>query len=340
MVHNVRAITGERHVVAYSLLTPERWSGRMSLAVQGRLFTIPLRTDKVINVAAVTHRSPFRYPGGKTWLVPHVRTWLTSLSEKPLEFAEPFAGGAIVGLSVLFEALAEKLTLVELDEDIGAVWRVVLSNDSRRLTKMITSFDVNLQSVRRILDARPTSVLDRAFATIVRNRMQRGGIMAPGASLMKNGENGRGLKSRWYPETLRKRIESISEVKDRISFICGDGIEFLRYHSYRKDAIFFIDPPYTVAGRRLYRYPEIDHEQLFRVVSSITSDFLMTYDNSAEIKVLARRFGFDTQEIAMKNTHHEVMSEMLIGRCLDWSRRSAARESSPQNALAMVTSQR
>ena len=76
------------------------------------------------------------------------------------------------------------------------------------------------------------------------------------------------------------------------------------------------------------------------MVSSIKSDFLMTYDNSAEIKALARNFGFDTQEIAMKNTHHEVMSELLIGRCLDWSRRSAARGSSPQNALAMVASQR
>lgn len=29
--------------------------------------------DKVINVATVPLRSPFRYPGGKTWLVPRIR---------------------------------------------------------------------------------------------------------------------------------------------------------------------------------------------------------------------------------------------------------------------------
>lgn len=53
----------------------------------------------VINVASVPHRSPFRYPGGKTWLVPHVRRWLTSVSSLPREFVEPFAGGAIGGLN-------------------------------------------------------------------------------------------------------------------------------------------------------------------------------------------------------------------------------------------------
>ena len=34
------------------------------------------RTQNVVNVASVPQRSPFRYPGGKTWLVPVVRQWL------------------------------------------------------------------------------------------------------------------------------------------------------------------------------------------------------------------------------------------------------------------------
>jgi len=36
-------------------------------------------TAKIVNVAAVPHRSPLRYPGGKTWLVPRIRLWLHSL---------------------------------------------------------------------------------------------------------------------------------------------------------------------------------------------------------------------------------------------------------------------
>ena len=37
----------------------------------------------IVNVASGKQLSPFRYPGGKTWLVPTVRSWLKSLPNKP-----------------------------------------------------------------------------------------------------------------------------------------------------------------------------------------------------------------------------------------------------------------
>lgn len=296
-----------------------------------------------MNVAAVPHRSPFRYPGGKTWLVPRIRQWLGSLPRKPREFVEPFAGGAIVGLSALFENLTDRLVLVEMDEDVSSVWQVILSDDARELVSLIRAFDVTLDAVKGVLSAPAATPLDRAFATVVRNRVQRGGILAPGASLMKQGENGRGLRSRWYAETLRKRIEAISFTRERIRFVKGDGIGFIRHNARRADTVFFIDPPYTVAGRRLYRHCELDHERLFWEVSKLGGDFLMTYDNAREIRVMASKFGFDTHLVAMKNTHHEIMRELLIGRSLDWARQAPAanaRESSLQTSLALEVGQR
>ena len=44
----------------------------------------------------------------------------------------------------------------------------------------------------------------------------------------------------------------------------------------------------------------------------------MSYDNTAEIKALAERFGFQAKPVAMKSTHHAKMTELLIGRNLDW----------------------
>lgn len=279
-----------------------------------------LSNTKVVNVASVKHRSPFRYPGGKTWFVPRIRQWLASMSQKPAEFAEPFAGGAIVGLSVIFDGLADRLTIIEKDFDVGAVWRVVLNGKGKELANRILDFEVSEVAVRRVLDAEPSNLLDRAFATIVRNRMQRGGIMAPGASLMKLGEKGNGLMSRWYAETLHNRIIDIGKHKSDIQFIAGDGIEFIRVNARRTDVVFFIDPPYTVAGSRLYAHSELDHEELFRAAKQVKGDFLMTYDNTGPVRALAESHGFDVMEIAMKNTHHAVMSELLIGRNLDWAR--------------------
>lgn len=276
--------------------------------------------SQVTNVASVPHRSPFRYPGGKTWLVPVVRRWLASLPTKPRVFCEPFCGGATVGLSMVFEGLTDRLLLAEIDENVAAVWKTVLNDHAQKLIEKIGQFEVSQESVRALLNKPPKTLLDRAFATIIRNRVQRGGILAPGASLMKHGENGRGLASRWYPNTLQKRIEGISLRRASITFIEGDGIEWMRRNADQADAVYFIDPPYTVAGRRLYAYSEVDHEELFRIASELRGDFLMTYDDAEPIRDLAARLGFDTHIVAMKNTHHRVMHELLIARSLVWAR--------------------
>lgn len=273
---------------------------------------------RVFNVASVPHRSPFRYPGGKTWLVPYVRSWL-GLRATPLdEFVEPFAGGGIVALSVLFDGLAKKITLAELDPDVSSVWKTIVDGKSEQLASMIMDFEITRENVIEVLSKNHRRVIDKAFATIVRNRTQRGGILAPGASLMNNGENGRGVKSRWYPQTLAKRLREIDTVRKNISFIEGDGIEVLEEKSNKGNIAFFIDPPYTVAGRRLYRHNEVNHEMLFSVVSQLSGDFLVTYDNAPEIKNLAEEWGFPWRTIPMKNTHHAIQRELVVGKNLTW----------------------
>lgn len=280
--------------------------------------------SKIVNVASVPQRSLFRYPGGKTWLVPHIRQWLTSLATCPNELIEPFAGGAIVGLTVAFEKLAEHVTLVELDEQVAAVWQTVFSDNAVHLAERIISFCMTAENVEQALSKPALNLCDRAFQTILKNRVNRGGILAPGAGKVKEGENGKGLTSRWYPTTLRQRILDIMAVRERISFCQGDGLQAIRQNASHKDVAFFIDPPYTVggkrAGSRLYLHSEIDHEELFAVVSQIKGDFLMTYDDAPEVRTLAKQHGFDMHTIPMKSTHHAGMVELLIGRNLDWAR--------------------
>ena len=139
---------------------------------------------------------------------------------------------------------------------------------------------------------------------------------------MKSGENGRGVKSRWYAQTRHRRISDIVAIKERISLVQGDGITHLSTVADRPNVASFIDPPYTVAGKRLYAHFQLDHEELFRVASTLVGDFLMSYDNAEEIRVLAARHQFDTELVPMKSTHHERKMELLIGRNLDWARRS------------------
>jgi DNA adenine methylase len=291
-----------------------------------RDFQLPLfggpDTKQIVNVASVRQRSPFRYPGGKTWLVPYVIQWLIHLPQRPADFIEPFAGGAIIGLTIAFEKLANHVTLVELDENVASVWRAIIYGDFEWLANEIIRFDLSPENVDAEISKTVDSVEEKAFQTILRNRINRGGILAPGAGRIKNGENGKGIKSRWYPETLSKRILSIGKIRERITFIEGDGLRVLEQNTNRTDVVYFIDPPYSAAGKkagtRLYTHFDIDHERLFTLAESLRADFLMTYDNALGVKQMADQHGFVTELVAMKNTHHAEMAELLISRSLKW----------------------
>jgi len=290
--------------------------------VQKDLFGDPIPNGNgVVNVASVPQRSPFRYPGGKTWLVPRLRQWLRYIV-RPRLFVEPFAGGGIIGLTVAFEDLADKVMLVELDEDVAAVWLTMLGDHNEWLADRVLSFEVTEGAVRAEIAEKPGSVQERAFKTLLKNRTFHGGILAAGSAPIRRGESGKGIRSRWYAGTIAKRIRHIARVRDRIEFIQGDGIAAIRRNSGEKRAVFFIDPPYTAggkrAGNRLYTHHELDHELLFAVTGKVAGDLLMTYDIADELLEMAAQHGLQARTIAMKNTHHAVMNELLIGRDLSW----------------------
>lgn len=272
-------------------------------------------TKRVTNVATVPQLSPFRYPGGKTWLVPEIRFWLDKLGFRPNIFIEPFAGGGIASLTAIIEDRADKAILCELDHQVAAVWQTILE-DADWLIDKILSFDINLNNVRELLSKEFINYKDIAFQALVKNRTQRGGIMAPGASLMNSGENGKGVASRWYPCTIAKRIKRIYEYRERIGFIQGDGMQIIKNYQDDERSVFFIDPPYTAsgksAGKRLYTHNEINHEKLFDLMSKISGKFLMTYDNVPVVLNMATNFGFHYEKVPMKNTHNQEKYELLL----------------------------
>lgn len=275
-----------------------------------------------VNVASVPQRSPFRYPGGKTWFVPTFRRWVKSLKTKPRVLVEPFAGGGIVSLTALFEDIVERVVMVELDEEVAAVWESIVGGDAEWLADRILTFKMSREAVEQELQRTPTSKREKAFQTILKNRTLHGGILADGSSFIRHGENGKGIASRWYPKTLAQRLINLTHIADRIDFRHDDGLRVLGEFTYQRDVIYFLDPPYTAggkkAGRRLYKYHEIDHEKLFATCKSLVGEFLMTYDDAEEVREMCRTRGFQMRLVPMKNTHHATLNELVIGKDLSW----------------------
>src|SRR4051812_18720889 len=104
--------------------------------------------SKITNVASIPHRSPFRYPGGKTWLIPQIRAWLSNLEYRPSHLIEPFADGGIVGLTVAFENLTDQIILAELDDQVAVVWETIINTDyGQWLADEIASFNLTPENV-------------------------------------------------------------------------------------------------------------------------------------------------------------------------------------------------
>lgn len=281
---------------------------------------IPFSISRIpaVNVSTVPQRSPLRYPGGKTWLIPHIREWLGQTKTRLL--IEPFAGGGTVSLTAVMEDLAEYAIMIEIDRDVAAFWHAALRVGSP-LSQWVKDFEPTRQGLRELESQDPLNGDEHGFRTLVLNRTRRGGILAPGASFSRSGENGKGILSRWYPDTLAGRLKGIERYADRISFYEGDGIRLLELllYGWEQQASVFLDPPYTAgtgkrAGARLYTHAEIDHARLFELLADSSVGFLMTYDCAPEIVDLVRKYGFCAVTVEMKNTHHNRLPELVITR--------------------------
>ena len=273
-----------------------------------------------MNTSQVPHYSPFRYPGGKSWFVPRLRRWLAA-SGRPEVFVEPFAGGASSSCTVALEGLADRVVLAELDERVAAVWQVIFGERAEQLIRRILAFEMTPQAAEAVIASEPSELLEVAWRTLLQNRVSHGGIIAPGGGVLKRGEAGRGVLSRWYPDTLARRIAALNAVRDRVTVIHGDGLALLERYAHQPAARVLLDPPYTAggkrAGARLYTHSTLDHERLFALAAPL-ANAVLTYDVSPEVLALAARSGFQTKLIAMKNTHHATLDELLIGHDLNW----------------------
>ena len=75
--------------------------------------------------------------------------------------------------------------------------------------------------------------------------------MAPGAGWLNRGEGGKGL----YPLTVvsgnfgSNGSNSVHALRDKITFIQGDGLETLKEFSSTPNTVAFVDPPYVAKGR-------------------------------------------------------------------------------------------
>lgn len=237
--------------------------------------------------------SPLRYPGGKgrlgAWMADIMRTNRISGGW----YAEPYAGGAGVALHLLLEGYVRRIYINDIDPAIYAFWRAILDAPEEMMERVYTT-PVTLEERARqqtIIQApNEHSTLDAGFATLFMNRTSRSGILA-GGPIGGIKQNGRwGIDARFNRRNLADRIRLIGLHRNRIHLSGGDALEFLGTLPDTGDmpSLIYLDPPYLNQGGNLYRnaYDGADHAAVAESVRSLRYPWVVTYDDTKEVKHL------------------------------------------------------
>lgn len=262
--------------------------------------------------------SPLRYPGGKASIYKMVSDILTDDCNEFVSYAEPYAGGCGLALSLLFKDDVQELHLNDIDVSIFSLWHCIL-NDTDRLLSKITDININMDEWRKqkLIQDNKQSVdtLELAFSTLFLNRTNHSGILKGGVMGGKNQTGKYKLDCRFTKQTLINRINEIAENNNRIHFYNMDAIDFISHMESLSinDLILMVDPPYYNKGRSLYTnfYDHEDHVYISEKLDSTLIPWLLTYDNTIEIRKIyenCNQYHFDINySVANKRKGTELL---------------------------------
>jgi DNA adenine methylase len=243
------------------------------------------------------HYSPLRYPGGKAKLSGFVKAIFRANNLLDGSYAEPYAGGAGVALTLLFEEYASRISINDLDPGVFAFWHSVL-HDTENICRLVRNTRLTpaaWERQRRIYHDRPNqSRLALGFATFFLNRTNRSGIIASAG--MIGGKSQQGiwkLDARYNHLELMSRIVKIAKYADRIALFNLDAMEFIARCATALPgrSLVYLDPPYYVKGQqRLYAnyYGPEEHAAIPTYLSALPLPWIVSYDNAPEIRRLYR----------------------------------------------------
>ncbi|WP_343520800.1 DNA adenine methylase [Sphingomonas sp.] len=245
------------------------------------------RRSKDRHGAGVT---PFRYPGGKAFLADALEERIRQLPVAIDTYAEAYAGGAGAAIELLARGAVQRVVLNDFDRRVFAAWWAIL-NHTEEFIDRIKSTPVTLDNwwACRALVEENDAEADRfelGFATYFLNRTNRSGVIIGAGPIGGYNQTGKWLiDARWYAETMTRRVRWLGERRDSIELHNADGLQFLRGFDtdQAQSTFFFIDPPYVVAGKKLYfdAMSDLKHRDLahFLTTPGAVPHWLVTYDD-------------------------------------------------------------
>lgn len=283
--------------------------------------------------------TPLRYPGGKARFAPFIAETMKLNGLHGGHYLEPYAGGAGVALELLFHGHATHVHINDLDPAINAFW-VSATRYPEELLRLLHDTPITMTEWKRWRDVlRETTVastVERGFATLFMNRTNRSGILKAGVIGGLDQDGPYKLDARFDKAALVTRLGRIAERAADISVYCEDAHGLLRRCGdfLPTKSLIYLDPPYYVKGRGLYRnfYRHEDHLNIAELLQS--KDFklpwVVSYDNVEQICGM-----YSMSEGMSYSLHYTAQKRYLGSEVMFFSRDlRIAEEHVPRSGLA------
>ncbi|GAB4474552.1 MAG: DNA adenine methylase [Elainellaceae cyanobacterium] len=237
-------------------------------------------------------KSPLRYPGGKSKAIAQI---LPLLPETITEFREPFVGGGSVFLAakqqlpVASEQPPRRFWINDLNRDLVCFWTAARDQNAALVEKVSwlrSSFSTGRELYTFLLDEQNSATdFDRAVRFFIMNRITFSGVMDSGGYSQQAYE-------RRFTDSAIARLAKLPSALSGVQITQGDYEDLLQKTG--KDVFIFLDPPYLSATRsKLYGvkgnlHTAFDHERFASAMERCPHRWLITYDDSPEVRSLFR----------------------------------------------------
>lgn len=238
--------------------------------------------------------SPMRYPGAKWRLEKFVSSILKDNELEGGHYVEPYAGGASLALSLLFQGYVNEIHLNDLDRSIFAFWKVITEYPEEIIERIrSTPVTMDVWFAQQIIQANKqhADIFDLGFSTFFLNRTNRSGILTAGVIGGKAQTGNWKIDARFNKANLLERIKRISSFRSRIHVTNMEAMTFIKngITSLPDKSFIYLDPPYYVKGRGLYMnaYKPEDHAQIAStILRDLNYPWMVSYDDVPEIRQL------------------------------------------------------
>ena len=178
-------------------------------------------------------KTPLRYPGGKSQLIPFVRHTINLNNLKDVVYCEPFSGGAGVAIDQLLNRESATIILNDYDIAIYSFWYAVFNETDKLIstiekTPVTISMWMEMHKIYQTLSCLNEYNFELAFSTFFLNRTNRSGIITGGPIGGLNDKNSYQISCRFNKPNLINKIQLIATQHHRVRLYHMDAIDLIR----------------------------------------------------------------------------------------------------------------